>query len=249
MLTPSRMVWWLAISGFPLAITVLISIGLARSTEAETDVDSAWSMAYYMLVPGVCTTLGVLVTAGPAVASEIEQRSWVYLATRPHGISRLLLGKYLAAVVFGSSGAIVGLGAAVPFSTAVEKFELWRSLAILSGLSALAYAAVFLFLGTVMLRRAMVICMAYAFFVEAILGSLPAVVNRLTMQYRLRSILVQWLHLPEDLMQRPVMSQAVGLEPAWQHILWLLGFTALFLCGALLMVRIREFTAAAEGDA
>jgi ABC-type transport system involved in multi-copper enzyme maturation permease subunit len=224
-------------------------MGLARASDAPSNVDAAWSMAYYMLVPGVCTTLGVLVTAGPAVASELEQRSWIYLATRPHGISRLLLGKYLAAVVFGGSGAIVGLSVAVPFSTAVEKLDLWLSLAMLSGLSAVAYAAVFLFLGTVMLRRAMVMCMAYAFFVEIVLGSLPAVVNRLTMQYRLRSILVRWLELPKDVMDEPMMSQAVGLEPVWQHILWLLGLSVVFLCGALVLVRTREFTAAAEGDA
>jgi ABC-type transport system involved in multi-copper enzyme maturation permease subunit len=248
MLTPGRLTWWLAISGFPLAMTLLVRWGLQESGEVPEDVDAAWSMAYYMLVPGVCTVLGVLVTAGPAVAAELEQRSWVYLASRPHGILRLLLGKYFAAVTFGWSAALAGLSCSVPFCTAVDRFWLWLSIGVLSLFSASCYAAAFLLLGVVVLRRAMVMCMVWVFFVEVILGALPAVVNRLTMQYRLRSILVQWLPIPADIREEPLMSQAVGLEAVWQHVLWLAGFVVLYLSGALWLAHRREFTAAAEGD-
>jgi ABC-type transport system involved in multi-copper enzyme maturation permease subunit len=230
-------------------MTLLVRWGLQESGEVPENVDAAWSMAYYMLVPGVCTMLGVLVMAGPAVASELEQRSWVYLASRPHGILWLLLGKYLAAVSFGWSAALVGLTCSVVFCTAMGPFWLWLSMGILSLFSASCYAAAFLLLGVVVLRRAMVLCMVWVLFVEVILGALPAMVNRLTMQYRLRSILVQWLPIPEDVREEPWMSQAVGLEPVWQHMVWLVGFVVLYLSGALWLANRREFTAASEGDA
>ncbi|MFM7056148.1 MAG: hypothetical protein ACKO2P_04405 [Planctomycetota bacterium] len=248
MLTPGRLVWWLTITGFPVAITLLIRWSLRQAGAGPNDIDAAWSLAYYMLVPGVCTALGVLVTAGPAVASELEQRSWIYLASRPHGIPRLLLGKYLAAVVFGCTAAWVGISISVPLCTADSRLKIWWAMLVLSGLSATSSAAVFLFLGTVMLRRAMVLCMAWAFLVEGVLGSLPAVVNRFTMQYRLRSLLVQWLPLPMNRQGEPVFSYAVGAEPAWQHISWVVALTVVFLVAAVLLGRGREFTAAAESD-
>lgn len=248
MLTPGRLVWWLTITGFPVAITLLIRWNLKQAESGLNNVDASWSLAYYMLVPGVCTALGVLVTAGPAVASELEQRSWIYLASRPHGIPRLLLGKYLAAVVFGCTAAWVGLSVSVALCTADSRLKIWWAMVVLSGLSAISSAAVFLFLGTVMLRRAMVLCMAYAFLVEGILGSLPAFVNRFTMQYRLRSLLVQWLPLPVNRQGEPVLNYAIGAEPAWQHIGWIVALTGVFLAAAVLVARGREFTAAAESD-
>ncbi|MEY3175937.1 MAG: hypothetical protein RLZZ436_3851 [Planctomycetota bacterium] len=250
MLTPGRMVWWLMIAGFPVAITLLVRWNLVQSgpVSGPDNVNAAWSLAYYMLIPGVCTALGVLVTAGPAVASELEQRSWIYLASRPHGVSRLLLGKYLAAVVFGCTAAWTGLSVSVPLCTADSKFRIWSAMLGLSGLSAVSSAAIFLFLGTAVLRRAMVMCMAWAFLVEGILGALPALVNRLTVQYRLRSILVQWLPLPVDREGTPVLNYAIGGEPVWQHVGWILLLTGLFLAAAVLLGRLREFTTAAEGD-
>lgn len=248
MLTPGRLVWWLTITGFPVAITLLVRWSLRQAGARPNDIDAAWSLAYYMLVPGVCTSLGVLVTAGPAVAAELEQRSWIYVASRPHGVTRLLLGKYLAAVVFGCTAAWVGLSISIPLCTADARLRIWLAMLVLSGLSAISSAAIFLFLGTAMLRRSMVICMAWAFLVEGVLGSLPAVVNRFTMQYRLRSLLVQWLPLPVDRQGEPVLRYAVGAESAWQHIAWILGLTGLFLVSAILLARGREFTAAAESD-
>jgi ABC-type transport system involved in multi-copper enzyme maturation permease subunit len=248
MLTPGRLVWWLTIAGFPVAITLLIRWSLSRASPKPEEIDAAWSLAFYMLVPGVCTALGVLVTAGPAVASELEQRSWIYLASRPYGVPRLLIGKYLAAVTFGCTAAWTGLSLSVPLSTASTKLRIWLAMSGLSGLAAASAAAIFLFLGTIALRRAMVMCMAWAFLIEGVLGSLPAVVNRFTTQYRLRSILVQWLPLPVETDGTPVLNYAIGSDPVWQHICWILALTATFLMLALVVARRREFTAAVESD-
>jgi hypothetical protein len=61
--------------------------------------------------------------------------------------------------------------------------------------AALAYAALFLTVGTLVQKRAMVSAFLYAFFIEGILSTLPATINQLTISFRLRSMLVQLLDL------------------------------------------------------
>ncbi|MDA1233142.1 MAG: hypothetical protein O2856_20450, partial [Planctomycetota bacterium] len=108
-LTLGRIGWWYAMAAFPIMITILMrTIG-----DIEDDLDiaaqkSIWSVALYILIPGVCVGLSVLLTAAPAVASELEQRSWTYLATRPNGIFWLLLGKFLVSVTWATTAAWLG---------------------------------------------------------------------------------------------------------------------------------------------
>lgn len=57
-------------------------------------------IALYALIPGLTCVLAVLLWATPIIHSEMEGRTWPYLAVRPCGKSSILLGKYLAAVAW-----------------------------------------------------------------------------------------------------------------------------------------------------
>ena len=48
--------------------------------------DQLYTVALYLLGPSIACMLGALLIAAPAIASELEQHSWIYLATRPNGV-------------------------------------------------------------------------------------------------------------------------------------------------------------------
>ena len=94
----------------------------------------------------------------------------------------------------------------------------------------------------------MVFCVMYTALVEVVLGAFPAIVNRITVQYRLRSMLVQWVPLHDDVRNSPAMEYAVGQGSPLSHAFWLLILTGVFLVCAILVARLREFTTASESD-
>lgn len=336
-LTAGRMGWWLALTAFPAAIVLLLrcQAEFGRGMQQQ-QIDAVWSVVLYMLIPCVCCALGVFLNAAPAIASELEQRSWVYLATRPRGILWLLLGKYLVAVVWAVTSALVSstlavvlteadlslvgvrspvenqttevpavVPAAVPVAatsvaatagqlaapqrpplpppprpprpggrdvaavaqplpasqgtrpsadsegarTAV-RWRLWWTMLRLSCLSAMSYAALYLLIGAVFPRRAMVFCVAYTALVEVVLSLIPAIINRLTIQYRLRSLMMNWAEpagreqMQDNIFFRYVFAEGGNVE----QMLWLTGLTVLFLVVAILAGHLSEFTNASESD-
>ena len=67
----------------------------------------------FALVPMLVSMLGTFLWATPVVSAELERKSWVYLAVRPHGKVNVLIGKYLVAITWALSAALAGLCAAV----------------------------------------------------------------------------------------------------------------------------------------
>jgi ABC-type transport system involved in multi-copper enzyme maturation permease subunit len=251
-MTFGRMAWWFLLAGFPILITILIRYAndFAQSGVTPTQIDAIWSGIYYMLVPGVCCALSVFLHTAPAVASELENRSWVYLATRPNGVFWLLLGKYLVAVLWAISAAVVGVSVSAILCNASSPFQIWSSMVKLSTLSSISYAALYLMIGAMFPRRAMVFCVAYTAVVEVFLSMIPAVVNRLTIQYRMRSLFVNWMdeemraQIQDDSISQYMFAQGSVIE----QILWLLSLTAIFLVIAQIVAHKKEFTSAAESD-
>lgn len=287
-LTAGRIVWWVLMCLFPIAVSMLIrfraDVEFERNRRAEPPPDaqttlvpqqsdgssmvvieqedftdpeearrrsirnSVWTIFLYVMIPCLSSALGVLLTAGPAIATELEQRSWVYLATRPNGMTWLLLGKFLVAFTWGYSSALIALSGSVVFVSVTSKFAVWWPMAVLSGLSCLAYSGAFLLVGAIFTKRAMVFSVMYAAIVEVVLGSIPAIVNRLTVQYRLRSLMLRWLEFDEEIRNEGSLEYVIGSDSAWIHIAWLFGLTAVYFVVALVIVHKREFTAASEGD-
>lgn len=219
-----------------------------RSAPEMSQRPTIWSIIYFITTPCVCCAMSVLLTAAPAIASELEQKSWSYVASRPQGILWLMLGKFLAAATWGITTSIAGVSIALFIAETDMKSQIWTTIASLSVLSAFAYSAIYLFLGTLLFRRAMVLCVMYTAIAEIMIGAFPAVINRLTVQFRLRALAVQWAPLSDDFRQSDDVSWYFGEASSSEHIFWLGIMTATLLTAAILLARGREFTAAAESD-
>ena len=317
--TAGRIGWWFVLALFPVGISLLIRMQpqFARGMRPE-EVQTVWSIIFYLLIPCVCCSLGVFLNAAPAIAGELEQRSWIYLATRPRGILWLMLGKYLVAVAWavtsallsvtlatlvsqmdfaayrgvaplpsrdqssertrnepdngdgtrnadtddrprlpetsprGSISALLGGSFRSVFSSEQSEpiLRIWMTMAKLSVLSSCSYAALFLMIGAMFPKRAMVFSVAYIALVEVVLSLIPAVINRITIQYRLRSLMMAWADpFGRDQMQDNMFFKYVFADGGnWEQIIWLVGLTVLFLSTALLVAQRSEFTSAAESD-
>ncbi len=161
----------------------------------------------------------------------------------------VLLGKYLVAI---SWALPVGLVSATVGSYIIGSEQASRLAVVESGLAALsclAYAAVFLLIGVIVPKRAMVAGIIYAVVFEAGAALIPAAVNLFTIQYRLRCILVRWMEMDVDSARgNPVFVAYFGNESAAWHVIVLLGMTVGYLIAAALLLRYREFTSAAETE-
>lgn len=251
-MTVGRMAWWVILAGFPILITQLVRYANDFAAEGlrPHQINATWSLIYYMLVPCVCCALSVFLHTAPAIAGELEQRSWVYLATRPNGIFWLLVGKYLVAVLWAVTAALAGATGSILTCGAPDPLAIWLSMSSLSLLSSCSYAALYLMIGALFPRRAMVFCVAYTAVVEGFLSFIPAVINRITIQFRLRSLFVQWMDeeirdaINNDAFSQFLLSQSSNTV----QVLWLLSLTAIFVAAALIVAHRKEFTAAAESD-
>jgi len=250
-MSAGRTVWWFVLASFPILIAGLIRFfPLSESSPETRELDSHlfWSWAIYLLVPCITCAMGVLLSAGPAIATELEQRSWVYLATRPNGIFWLLMGKYLVAIAWASTAAIAGLTIAILFSQQETMFQIWLGAAGLSVLSSMSYAAVFMLIGTIFPQRAMLFCVAWTTAVEGFISLIPAIINRITVQYRLRSLFIDWVQPGGDIENIPLFGQSLADGHWFVQIFWLIALSTVFLATAQVIAHKREFTSAAESD-
>ncbi len=121
-------------------------------------------------------------------------------------------------------------------------------MARLTCLSCPAYAAVYLLLGVLFPRRAMVIAVAYTLIFELIIAFVPALINKLTVQYRLRALLVHWAELPIGDSRNFASMSLIGDAAPWEHVVTLMMYSVALVMIALLLVNVREFSAADETD-
>ena len=244
-LTGPRIAWWLALTLFPAAIALLIQWAISDSEDASRRV---WAVFLFALSPMLICMLGTFLWTTPAVSAELERKSWAYLAVRPNGGTAVLLGKYLAAIVWVLPAALIGMTLALIVSQSDKSWITWLALARLFCLSCPAYAAVYLLIGTLFPKRSMLIAIAYTLIFELIISFVPALINELTVQFRLRALLLDWAEFP---VQRATNIQEVALlndAPAWWNVTVLLLSTAAMVIAAVVAVRRCEFSVAEEAD-
>ncbi|QEG36728.1 ABC-2 family transporter protein [Bythopirellula goksoeyrii] len=243
-MTFSRLLWWGTLTLFPSLI-----IGMIRMTTASDNYPpgtEVWTVFLFALVPMLVSMLGTFLWATPAISSELERKSWVYLAVRPHGTPAVLLGKYLATVAWVLSSAVLGLllaVAIVPF----DRWEIVRTILPLTLLSCPAYGALYLLLGTLFPKRAMVMAVAYTLIFELIVSMIPALINTITVQFRLRTLLFLWADIPIRTDTNALLA-FIGEPPAWEHVVVLISITLVLLLAAVGIVREREFSMSEEGS-
>ena len=94
---------------FPAAVMLAAN----RAARGRLDGDLTVAMLYALIPEAVCM-LGLLVTMCPAVADELERGTWPHLAVRPGGRRSLLLGSYVAAVIWTAAVAVAATAIALP---------------------------------------------------------------------------------------------------------------------------------------
>jgi|GEM_PF-289596 len=281
--TTTRWLWWLILSLFPIAISLFIRIYVD-----EEMMFSAFSLMLFYMIPAVVCVMGQLLWATPSVQSELEGKTWSFIALKPYGKIHLLLGKYLTSVAWTFFAALVCLtvvlfvttpkvshferkeivievprsfdgfnfgnkrnrqtqqgtvkrrvGRLVPVEkmSNSERIHLWWIMATLSLFSCLNYGALFCLIGTILPRRAMVLAIGYTVIFELIVGFIPAIINQLTIQFRLRSLLLEWSggELTGLTRNNPIFQSETS---QWQHIgILLLLFPFLLAAGSYILHR------------
>jgi len=199
--------------------------------------DTIVAIYLFLLYPQVICLLLALFYGSSLLNSELENKTLTYLFTRPIARWRIVTGKYLAIV-----------SALVP-ATAISLSVSWFLLGapdptgLLPGLLAgaiggiLAYNAVFVLLGFLAPKRAMVLALIYGVVFEFILSFVPALVNEATITYYLRSLVVGivQLEVPQEI------ARIVGGASLTTSILALACTTTLALGISSLLASRREY--------
>ena len=237
-LTKGRILIWVALVVFPVAIFTALSFLM---TNAPIE---AWGSILYFLVPEVVIMLGLLLWATPSISTEIEGQTWIYLALRSSGRTTVLIGKYLTAVLWSFSGAVLSISLCMMIVPAIGGFRLWLALVVLSFLSCVAHAAIFVLIGVFLHRRAMSYAVVYTLGIEYGLSFVPALANKLTVNYRTRGLLVEWMNWKDVNLNA---FDSMIPEPAWVHLLSLFVFTLIALALALFRLTTAEYPTQQDG--
>lgn len=242
-LTTARILAWLAMATFPVMIASITAWQMSEMQMSLSAEESSFtfSMMLYVLLPQVVTPLGLLLWATPVVSSELEGQTWIYAVTRANGRRAVLLGKYIVAILWSSSTAIVSAAVAVPITGMPNPLQSWIVISCLVVLSAFAYAALFVLIGTLFQRRAMITAFIYMIGVEAFMSLIPATINQLTVSYRLRSILVHAMDLKISLANQR-QQWFIDETPVWQSVGYLGLYTLILLGISLWRVQASQYS-------
>lgn len=200
-LTFQRMAVSVVMALFPPLMLALLIMG-PRSIDSGAGLPFT-EFVIIFLVSLVCV-LTLLLWATPNVYSELEGKSWMFVASRPGGRIGIFLGKYMAAVLFSFVVSFVALtlsvGIGTAFSTLEDPVRLWLSMTAIFTLACLTYGAVFSLIGVLTFRRAMVVGVGYIIVSDGILANFPALISRFTARYHLQSLGLEWVgwFLPND---------------------------------------------------
>jgi hypothetical protein len=205
-LTPLRILLWGGLLLFPVILVSFVRFVMIRAG-ASSDDFLALTIVLFILLPEVITILCMLLWATPIVNAELESQTWVYSVVRPKARWALITGKYLVAVAWTASCTSLSATLAVPIVGMTGAFKIWLTLSSLCWLSAICYGALFMLIGTLIQRRAMVVAFGYTILVEFILATIPAVINRFTISFRLWSILYNSIDIPPQLLDANFMIQ------------------------------------------
>lgn len=236
--TLGRTAIWIILVMFPIALMTVL-----RFTVTVRDVEP-WGLMLYFLIPEVVCLLGLLLWATPAISTEVEGQTWIYLAMRRSGRNLVLLGKYLTAVFWSFSASFVSASACAIIMGPAGGFRLWAVMCVLSLLSCFAHASLYVLIGTIFFRRTMVTAVFYTLFIEYGLSLVPALANKLTVNYRLRGLLADWMEWEGA---RTAAENVFGREPASTHLLVLFAITISLLGIAVLRLTRAELPTQQDG--
>ncbi|MBX3442479.1 MAG: hypothetical protein KF774_08725 [Planctomyces sp.] len=256
--TLKRSLIWLAVAAFPTLI-----FGMMRWTAGSLP-GPAWTWLLFIMVVEMVVLLNALLWVAPLVQAELEGKTWLYVVTRPFGRYALVLGKgmnglawtlgagwcaLLGALLVSSLRATESVntphfGPGIAMTTGVTApLQIGGVMLALTALSSLAYCSLFSAIGCMFPKRAMLIAFSYTLVGELLVGMMPAIVNRLTVQYHLRCLLTDWVGFeisPEG---------RTFLFSEWSpttHVLWIVCMAAIWQAVALVTVHFRQYVVSDE---
>ena len=94
----------------------------------------------------------------------------------------------------------------------------------------------------------MVIAVVYTLVFELVVSLVPAIINKLTVQYRLRALFVDWTAIDIGRTDDFVTAELISNAPSWVHVVVLIGYTLGLLTAAVCLIRHREYTVSVGGD-
>ena len=148
----------------------------------------------FLLYPQMICLLLALFYGSSLLGSELENKTLTYLLTRPISRWRLIAGKYLAIVLVLVPPTLVSLCVSW-FLLGRPGEDLLAGLLVGTAGGLLAYNAIFVLLGFIAPRRAMVLALVYGVVFEFVFSFVPAMVNELTVTYYLRSFVVEFVQI------------------------------------------------------
>jgi ABC-type transport system involved in multi-copper enzyme maturation permease subunit len=237
----------LAFSG-ALGLFPVLLLALVQSLGAHLEREGLGLLTLFVLIPQVLCMMGLLLWATPVIHSELEGRTWAYLALRPAGKGSVLLGKYLAAVAWTALVAQVSLALSMAVvRPEVDAMRVWGVLGGLTIFACLAYGAIYVLLGVIFLRRAMVAAVVYTLISEFALTWVPATIRQLTVQYHLRCLAAKWMGYSELPRHVRIDKELIfSSASTFQHLAILAAFTAVLLAAAMVILRRRELVRASD---
>jgi ABC-type transport system involved in multi-copper enzyme maturation permease subunit len=176
---------------------------LARTDMFETGPDprTFFAIFLFLVYPQViCLLLSLLYGTG-VLGHELDNKTLPYLFTRPVPRWRFVLGKYLGIVAALVVPTFASLVIAWAIFTRGEHLDVLIGLLVGTLGALLAYNAVFILLGFITPRRAMIAALLYGIVFELVLSFVPALINQVTVTYYLRSLVsgLLGLELPSEL--------------------------------------------------
>ena len=165
--------------------TAVVQIN-GRRIESDAVFSTAITLLYLrFIVPAVGVFYGTSL-----IADEVEEKTITYLFTRPIPRGAIVLGKYLAYILWATSvvlpSAAMVFVVMVPFQEMAPLFGAFvRNLGVLA-LGLAAYGAVFLWAGA-LFRRPLVGGLLFVFGWEQLAAILPGYMGRLTIAHYLQS--------------------------------------------------------------
>ncbi len=181
-LRPKRVLPWILLGG----VCALLAFYWKALQPSSQPVDQYANVSSMLVFRIVALASAIFTTA--IISQEVEQRTIVYLLTRPVPRWKLIVIRYLASVlvvgVLGIIGAfLTTLGAFKGFSGNPLLAKDLQALMI----GAFAYGALFLFVSLIF-NRAMLVCLLFAFGWETSVPNMPGSMNSLSILTYMQAI-------------------------------------------------------------
>lgn len=239
-------------AGLALFPPVMLSLLIAGAKFSDRDggammIESSQFLAVFLIA--LVLLLGLLLWATPNVYSELEGKSWLFIASRPTGRSSIFLGKFMASVLVSLAICFMAISLCVlvihHYKATTEPVRLWLAMNFVYLLATLIYASVFSLIGVLFVKRAMVVGAGFLIGFDVFLASLPgALINRFTARHHLQEIGIATMgwFFPSPAGSEKEYRFIYGQEwSTWIHVTLILAATLILLVIGTKVISSREY--------